>query len=1227
MANFFIKTARQLRQPIACFGIVAASCFPTTALGDDNEVSQQSATKLEQLFSQKEIQFSPVPPLADRIHQTASSSDLRSANGGSMSTAMPVAPQGDGPSASEFLSNARSPAQALDDISARVVMPVERISEAELWSRRAADAQLSGITVNRTSTVRGDMATGQSATQPVSTRAAAGSTQTNDDGVRPVKRTHQLRNVSTYEFENALIRNFAGGLQSQASSDGRYIRVAFQANQSPQAGGLAAGHVETLQMLIDRQTGVLIYEGNPVGGSHWSRLMGQLDLAQAPTAPTLRQAAPQAKTQPASAATSIVAELNPSQLNTIKQATFMLGLQDPQIDDDLPIGQERQALPPGSELSGLQGELPPGTQGIKGTVKFVTDANGQTIIIGSPEDLKIVKEMIAKISERASQSQPVVDRIQLQNLQSEAIAERVQELYDESYAGSSGPAKVEPLAASNSLVVVGQPEAIEAIKQIVGGMDVETDISAAPGFKAFRLKHISAVDAKLRLDTYFAQRDLGQGDNRLPSAPVITISDYRSNTLLVKGSVQFIQEAEVLLQSLDIAGSEEGAVNQVRIFPLRNAEATNLAIVIQDAINGQQRNAGAGFTGNQNAANQNNQNNVQADANTSQLKATSLSMSTIDASGSEVVGGIMFDVRVTADFNSNSLVVTGPKESMPLVAELVRQLDRIPDAETQLKVFTIVNSDATTLLTTLNELFGGAAQQGGGNAQGGGVQGQNNLSQLPLQSSSSSDGQTLVNLRFSVDTYTNSIIAAGPAGDLMVIEDLLNRLDEARGNDREANVYRLSNAPAVDVADAINEWAEARGDIITNDPRQEGINQVRPAIVVIPQEFSNSLVVSATAEYLPEVERIIRALDRQPAQVKVKVLLAEVDLSTLEEFGIELGLQDSLLFDRGTSLTAGGGINGIGFPFNNNSVANANAISPGNLAGQVLSNLNVGRSNSSLGYGGLVLSAGSESVNILLRALQDRQSIRVLNAPTIETQENLTGRTISGALVPRVGGTTATNFGITQDVTDVEVGVILQVTPRVSPDGLIVMAVDASKRSVGPDETGITIAIGADGSPIRSPQILTVEAQTTLAARHGQTVVFSGLITEENVHTERGAPILSDLPLIGPLFKFESDSARRTELLIMLTPYLVTNGEEQDAVNQIDFDRMHWCEQDVAEIFGNVGSQNVTGFENRGEVIYPDAGSNAIEAPQPQYESYPPQSNARQSGNVRPVSYERPNRR
>jgi len=346
---------------------------------------------------------------------------------------------------------------------------------------------------------------------------------------------------------------------------------------------------------------------------------------------------------------------------------------------------------------------------------------------------------------------------------------------------------------------------------------------------------------------------------------------------------------------------------------------------------------------------------------------------------------------------------------------------------------------------------------------------------------------------------------------------------------------------------------------------------------------------------------------------------------------VELGVQESLLFDRG--LTTGGGAigaNDIGFNFNNSASVfpNNTAFLPGTLASQAISNLGLGRVNSALGYGGLVLSAGtagSDSVSVLLRALKDRNALRVLSKPHIMTMENLQGRVSVGQSVPRITDSTqTTNGGISNGVEDRDVGVIMEITPRVSPDGMIVMLVDVVKSALGSEESGPAVAVDNNGNVVRQAPINSTSAQTTIMSRSGQTIVFSGLIQETKTHAERGAPILSDLPVLGPLFKFESDEARRTELLIIMTPYLIDSETAVAAQNADEMDRMHWCLCDVAEIYGNTGYDSRQANMESLQTVYPDQNSfdmqqfHADQIEMPAFES----SSTRQDQSVRNVSAE-----
>ena len=248
------------------------------------------------------------------------------------------------------------------------------------------------------------------------------------------------------------------------------------------------------------------------------------------------------------------------------------------------------------------------------------------------------------------------------------------------------------------------------------------------------------------------------------------------------------------------------------------------------------------------------------------------------------------------------------------------------------------------------------------------------------------------------------------------------------------------------------------------------------------------------------------------------------------------------------------------------------------MAGQALNNLGLGRS-SARRCRWLVLSASSESVGVLIRALQTSRRLQVLNRPQLTTLDSQQATATVGGRVPRVVGITQAQLGVPQQVqtTDVDVGLLLSVLPRVSPDGLILMSVGIENSSVGDPAVGIPIGFGPTGEVIRSPIINTTRAETVVSAYSGQTVVFAGLISKTRTSQRNQIPILGSLPWIGAAFRFDTESEIRKELLVVLTrelyrPTMTTKPK------QIETSRMSWCLADVLNIHGDAGLSGGNGL-------------------------------------------------
>ena len=788
----------------------------------------------------------------------------------------------------------------------------------------------------------------------------------------------------------------------------------------------------------------------------------------------------------------------------------------------------------------------------------ILEGLGILILKGDRRDVDQVSRLIQEIEQLSVETKPKIVVHHLLHVDCSAVAAMVNKLYEDVFSARQGSVSITALVKPNALFLVGRDESVATVVDLIKQLD--RPVEPETQFQVFRLEHAGAETAREMIEEFYDKRE-GLGTK------VLVTADYRTNSLIVQASPRDLEEVSSMLAKLDVGDSR--VVNEVRIFKLNNSVAEDLQPVLENAITGDGgASRGGGGGGRQNDD-----------------KSIGLRFVTVDTEGQRLLkSGILSDVRVTADSNANALVVSAPADSMPLIEALITELDQLPAVEAQIKVFTIIEGDASNLMEMLEALFGTTTQG-------------RSTSQPPVRTGAVEGDSSLVQLRFAVDARTNSIIATGSAGDLNVVEAILLRLDEADVRDRKTTVIRLCNAPAEDVAVAINEYLSNERQVQQIESEfKSAIELVEQEVVVVAELVSNSLIISATPRYFEEIEALVKQLDERPPMVMIQVLIAEVQLNDTDEFGVELGLQDSLLFNRSlvgdlqtistTSQTSGNdqittqeiisAVANPGFLFNSsdplgNNARSTSALQNSPLVGtQGLSNFSLGRMNSELGFGGLVLSASSEAVSVLIRALQEKRRVDILSRPQIMTMDNQPAYIQVGARVPIITGTATNEVGQTNNVTMENVGLILGVTPRVSPDNMVVMEIDAEKSEVGPEAEGTPISI-SEGQVIRSPQIARTYVQTTVSAADGQTVVLGGLITNNKSEVTRRVPGLAEIPILGNLFRYDYTAEKRTELLIILTPRVVESEEDAELIKQMESDRMSWCLSDVLEMHGDVG--------------------------------------------------------
>jgi type II secretory pathway component GspD/PulD (secretin) len=975
----------------------------------------------------------------------------------------------------------------------------------------------------------------------------------------------QLRNLTAKDFEAKLSKTWGVNLQQSQDPVGDIATFRFP----PTTAG-------TTSIVVDRRTNTATIAAPASSSASWQRLMTILD-SRPGSADERTSIFPVVKSDPSTIrrAVSLMTQLF-SQADSHRKVhigQFVSMMFQPEAGGGAQPAAPAPAPPaaPGAQTTQAvqAGTATPASMEAIARINNVQIEILDDVIVvrGRREDVDRVLQIIEQIEQQSLQFKPGIEIFYLKHVDSTALSDMINQVYAAAFA-RQGTVTIVPLQRPNAVLLIGRKENIPSIIELISKLDQPAPTDGE--FKIFRLQNMSSIDAERTVRGFFVTRPPSVQDLRPGlGTRALVIADYRSNSLIVQAAPRDLVEVAKLIESLDVP--ESTITNEVRVFKLRNSIAETLGPVLEEAITAATATATT--------------QTVQGQATATPPRATppAINLQYLQNSpeGQRLIkSGIMANIRITADTRTNSLIVVGPSSAMDLLAAVIEQLDTLPSSVARIKVFGIRNGDATALAEMLTNLFGQPQQAN---------------QQAPGQVSPTGQGESaIVPLRFSVDQRTNSIIATGNEGDLNVIYHILVRLDEGDIRQRETRVYRLRNAPAADVSNALTQMLQQQLALVQASPELiTPVEQIEQQVIVVPEVVTNSLIISATTRQLQRVNMILETLDRRPPMVVIQVVLAEVTLQDNEAFGIEWGLQDALMFDRSSSAT------GNRFNFNSNPLTLPNDAGATSLATatkvatQAVTNLATGRTDLAQGFGGLVLSASSESVSVLLRALERSQRSQIISRPQVQTMDNQTAFVQVGAKVPRIIGATNTGLTVTPIINDINVGIIMQVTPRVSPDGAIVMQIYTEKSTVGPDATGIPIAVDANGNAIRSPQIPITTAQTIVLARSGQTVILGGLITKDLEEDTRRVPYMADIPVLGRLFRYDQVSNKRTELLIILTPYLVTSTEQIDWINAREGERMSWCLADLVNIHGPVPfSGNPLYNPSPTALIYPDLQPN-----------------------------------
>ncbi len=339
-----------------------------------------------------------------------------------------------------------------------------------------------------------------------------------------------------------------------------------------------------------------------------------------------------------------------------------------------------------------------------------------------------------------------------------------------------------------------------------------------------------------------------------------------------------------------------------------------------------------------------------------------------------------------------------------------------------------------------------------------------------------------------------NVLRVATLADLRTEEDATIKLvtDRLKIEPLVVRVFPINYAKVDDLATKIKDFLTDRGKVI-GDPR------------------TNSIVITDIPQSLARIEQLVQNLDTQPPQVLIEGRIIEATDSFQRQVGINWGFS-------GSPYKVGTGTQG------DVTIRPSLSISPG----QVNAN-----SGGSLGFQlGTLDIFGSISATLSLAEIENK--IRILSSPRIVTLSNEKATITQTIQRPYTTTTVTPGAPAISTVTFKNLELLLDVTPQITSDASVIMSIKVKRDLVGESVNG-------------NASIESREANTKVMVKNGQTSVIGGVYQNDSSNEVSGVPWLKDIPVLGSLFRFSDTKSRRTELMIFLTPRIVSAGSESIA--------------------------------------------------------------------------------
>jgi general secretion pathway protein D len=453
-------------------------------------------------------------------------------------------------------------------------------------------------------------------------------------------------------------------------------------------------------------------------------------------------------------------------------------------------------------------------------------------------------------------------------------------------------------------------------------------------------------------------------------------------------------------------------------------------------------------------------------------------------------------VSIVEDIIHNTLIVSGQTDDVASVLAAIQVLDQPMMKGRQSQRINPVFWSAEELGKKLNEIL---------TSEG-----------YAVTNVALSSGMYPINL-IPIQGINALIVFAADAAIMQHILDWAQKLDKpnpTQGADGGYITYRVRQTNADDLARTMQ---AVLGEM---QAAKTGLGVAAPGVAttgaaptaqrssrVVVNAATNTLIFQGDTKNQAQLFALLQELDKPAKSALIEVTVAEVNLDDTTKLGVEWALAE-----------AGAGYVG------------------GTMAGVALGSSKLATSGLGIGTGGLTIGRlnGAGDLRALLNLLATSTNANVLSSPRILARNGETATIQVGSEIPTITqqqttAATAGSTGVLQSVQYRNTGVILKVKP-------IIYAGDRIDLHVI-QEVSDSTRVGVAGSPI----IDTRKFETHLTLRDGSAVLLGGLISQNNSRSESGVPLLKDIPVLGQLFRTNTDNVRKTEMLVLITPYIIAD--------------------------------------------------------------------------------------